>query len=154
MDADLQDTPEVVLEMIAKWKQGDDVVSAERASRQGESRFKRATADLFYRLMGRLGDVSTTRNAGDFRLVDRRALDCFLAMPERDRFVRGMFAWIGFRQGTATFDRPPPAAGDSKYSPRKMSGSRRTESSRSPMRRFASRCGPAPPCPRSRSSMD
>jgi dolichol-phosphate mannosyltransferase len=120
MDADLQDPPEVVLEMIAKWKEGYDVVVAERASRQGESRFKRATADLFYRLMGRLGDVSTPRNAGDFRLVDRRALDWFLAMPERDRFVRGMFAWIGFRQGTVTFDRPPRAAGDSKYALRKM----------------------------------
>ena len=122
MDADLQDPPEVVLEMIAKWKEGYDVVSAERASRQGESRFKRATADLFYRLMGKLGDVSTPRNAGDFRLVDRKALDCFLAMPERDRFVRGMFAWIGFRQGTVTFDRPPRAAGETKYSLRKMIG--------------------------------
>jgi polyisoprenyl-phosphate glycosyltransferase len=120
MDADQQDPPEVVLDMIAKWKEGYDVVSGKRASRHGESRFKRATADLFYRLMGRLGDVSTPREAGDFRLVDRRALDCFLAMPERDRFVRGMFAWIGFRQGTVTFDRPPRAAGDSKYSLRKM----------------------------------
>ena len=112
MDGDLQDPPEVVLAMIAKWKEGYDVVSAERASREGESRFKRATADLFYRLMARLGDVPPPRNAGDFRLVDRRALDWFLAMPERDRFVRGMFAWIGFRQGTVTFDRPPRAAGD------------------------------------------
>ena len=122
MDADLQDPPEVVLEMIAKWKEGYDVVSAERASRQGESRFKRATAELFYRLMGSLGDVPPPRNAGDFRLVDRRALDCFLAMPERERFVRGMFAWIGFRHGTVTFDRPPRAAGMSKYSLRKMIG--------------------------------
>jgi glycosyltransferase involved in cell wall biosynthesis len=120
MDADLQDPPEVVLDMIAKWKEGYDVVSAERTSRQGESRFKRATANLFYRLMDRLGDASMPRNVGDFRLVDRRALDCFLAMPERDRFVRGMFAWIGFRQGTVAFDRPPRAAGDSKYSVRKM----------------------------------
>ena len=120
MDADLQDPPEVVLEMVGKWKEGYDVVSAERASRQGESRFKRATAHLFYRLMGRLGDVSMASNAGDFRLVDRRALDCFLAMPERDRFVRGMFAWIGFRQATVTFDRPPRAGGISKYSLSKM----------------------------------
>jgi dolichol-phosphate mannosyltransferase len=120
MDADLQDPPEVVLEMIAKWKEGFDVVSAERAWRQGESRFKRATAQLFYRLMGSLGDVPPPRNAGDFRLVDRRALDCFLSMPERERFVRGMFAWIGFRHGTVTFDRPPRAAGRSKYSLRKM----------------------------------
>ena len=72
--------------------------------------------------MGRLGDVSMAHNAGDFRLVDRRALDCFLAMPERDRFVRGMFAWIGFRQATVTFDRPPRAAGISKYSLPKMVG--------------------------------
>lgn len=122
MDADLQDPPEVVLEMVAKWKEGYDLVSAERASRQGESRFKRATAHLFYRLMGRLGDVSMAHNAGDFRLVDRRALDCFLAMPERDRFVRGMFAWIGFRQATVIFDRPPRAAGVSKYSLPKMVG--------------------------------
>ena len=120
MDADLQDPPEVVLEMIAKWKEGYDVVSAERASRQGESRFKRSTAESFYRLMGSLGDFPRPRNAGDFRLVDRRALDCFLAMPERERFVRGMFAWIGFRHGTVTFDRPPRAAGMSKYSLRKM----------------------------------
>jgi polyisoprenyl-phosphate glycosyltransferase len=120
MDGDLQDPPEVVLQMIAKWKEGYHVVSAERVSRQGESWFKRASANLFYRLMGRLGGVPQSRNTGDFRLVDRRALDCFLAMPERDRFVRGMFAWIGFRQGTVTFDRRPRAAGDSKYSLRKM----------------------------------
>lgn len=120
MDADLQDPPEVALEMVAKWKEGYDVVSAERASRRGESRFKRATANLFYRLMARLGDAPMARNAGDFRLIDRRSLDCFLAMPERDRFVRGMFAWIGFRQGTVTFDRPPRAAGQSKYPLRKM----------------------------------
>jgi polyisoprenyl-phosphate glycosyltransferase len=120
MDADLQDPPEVVLEMIAKWREGYDVVSAERATRHGESRFKRATAEMFYRLMARLGDAPMARNAGDFRLVDRRALDCCLAMPERDRFVRGMFAWIGFRHGTVTFDRPPRAAGESKYSLRRM----------------------------------
>ena len=122
MDADLQDPPEVVHAMIAKWKEGYDVVCAERASRRGESRFKRMTADLFYRLMAMLGEAPIPRNAGDFRLVDRRALDCFLAMPERDRFVRGMFAWIGFRQGTVTFDRPPRAAGESKYPLSKMIG--------------------------------
>jgi dolichol-phosphate mannosyltransferase len=122
MDADLQDPPEVVHALIAKWKGGYDVVSAARASRQGESRFKRATADLFYRLMGALADAPIPRNAGDFRLVDRKALDCFLAMPERYRFVRGMFAWIGFRQATVTFDRPPRAAGRSKYSLSKMIG--------------------------------
>ena len=108
MDADLQDPPEVVLEMVAKWKEGYEVVYAERLSREGESRFKRLTADLFYRLLGWLSDVEIPRNVGDFRLVDRKALDCFLAMPERDRFVRGMFAWIGFRQAVGAL--PPSGA--------------------------------------------
>ncbi len=120
MDADLQDPPEIVLDMIAKWKEGYEVVYAERLSREGESRFKRGAADLFYRLMGKLSDVQIPRNVGDFRLVDRKALDAFLAMPERDRFVRGMFAWIGFRQAVAPFHRPPRAAGKTKYSLAKM----------------------------------
>jgi polyisoprenyl-phosphate glycosyltransferase len=120
MDADLQDPPEVVHALIARWKEGYDVVCAERASRRGESRFKLMTADLFYRLIGALSETPIPRNAGDFRLIDRKALDSFLAMPERDRFVRGMFAWIGFRQGTVSFDRPPRAAGISKYSLRRM----------------------------------
>ena len=120
MDADLQDPPEIVHAMIEKWKEGYDVIGAERASRDGESRFKRVTADLFYRLIGALSETPIARNAGDFRLIDRKALDSFRAMPERDRFVRGMFAWIGFRQGTVSFDRPPRAAGMSKYSLRRM----------------------------------
>ena len=120
MDADLQDPPEVVLEMIAKWQQGYEIVYAERLSRDGESRFKRLTADLFYRLLAKLSDVEIPRNVGDFRLVDRRALDAFLAMPERDRFVRGMFAWIGFRQTVVQFHRPARAAGETKYSLAKM----------------------------------
>ena len=120
MDADLQDPPEVVHAMIARWKEGYDVVCAERASRPGESGFKLITADLFYRLIGALSEAPIPRNAGDFRRIDRKALDSFLAMPERDRFVRGMFAWIGFRQGTVTFDRPPRAAGKSKYSLSRM----------------------------------
>ena len=89
-------------------------------SRAGESRFKRLTADLFYRLIGLVGEAAIPRDVGDFRLVDRKALDCFLAMPERDRFVRGMFAWIGFRQAVVTFDRPRRAAGETKYPLRKM----------------------------------
>ena len=120
MDADLQDPPEVVHALIARWKEGYDVVCAARATRRGESRFKLVTAGLFYRLVGALGETPIPRNAGDFRLIDRKALDSFLGMPERDRFVRGMFAWIGFRQGTVTFDRPPRAAGMSKYSLRRM----------------------------------
>ena len=120
MDADLQDPPEVALEMIAKWKEGYDVVYAKRLSRGGESRFKRLTADLFYRLLGHFSEIEIPRDVGDFRLVDRKALDGFLSMPERDRFVRGMFAWIGFRQATIEFHRPPRAAGDTKYSLAKM----------------------------------
>jgi glycosyltransferase involved in cell wall biosynthesis len=120
MDADLQDPPEVVHAMIARWKEGYDVVCAERASRRGESGFRRMTADLFYRLAGALCEAPIRRNVGDFRLIDRKALDCFLAMPERDRFVRGMFAWIGFRQGSVSFDRPPRAADETKYSLRRM----------------------------------
>ncbi len=115
MDADLQDPPEVVLDMIAKWKEGYEIVYAERLSREGESRFKRVTADLFYRLLGKLSDVEIPRNVGDFRLVDRKALDSFLAMPERDRFVRGMFAWLGFSQTSVQFHRPPRIAGQTKY---------------------------------------
>jgi polyisoprenyl-phosphate glycosyltransferase len=120
MDADLQDPPEVVLEMAAKWREGYQVVYAQRLSREGESRFKRWTADLFYRLIGRLSDVEIPRNVGDFRLVDRKVVNSFRAMPERDRFVRGMFAWLGFSQTVVQFHRPPRAAGDTKYSLTKM----------------------------------
>jgi polyisoprenyl-phosphate glycosyltransferase len=120
MDADLQDPPEVVLEMTAKWRQGYEIVYAERLSRADESRFKRLTADLVSRLLAKLSDVEIPRNVGDFRLVDRRPLDVFLAMPERDRFVRGMFAWIGFRQTVVQFHRPARAAGETKYSLAKM----------------------------------
>jgi glycosyltransferase involved in cell wall biosynthesis len=115
MDADLQDPPEIVLELIAKWREGFDVVAAQRLSRAGESWFKRLTAALFYRVIGRLADVDLPPDVGDFRLVDRKALDSFLAMPERDRFVRGMFAWIGFRQAVVPFHRPARAAGETKY---------------------------------------
>jgi polyisoprenyl-phosphate glycosyltransferase len=115
MDADLQDPPEVVLEMIARWKEGFEVVYAERLSREGEGWFKRRSADLFYRLMEGLSAVRIPRNVGDFRLVDRKVVDCFRAMPERDRFVRGMFAWLGFKQTSVQFHRPPRAAGETKY---------------------------------------
>jgi polyisoprenyl-phosphate glycosyltransferase len=115
MDADLQDPPEVVLEMIAEWKRGFEIVYAERLSREGEGRFKRAAADMFYRVLGRLSPIEIPRNVGDFRLVDRKVVDSFRAMPERDRFVRGMFAWLGFKQTVVGFHRPPRAAGETKY---------------------------------------
>jgi glycosyltransferase involved in cell wall biosynthesis len=115
MDADLQDPPEVVLQLAARWQEGFDIVYARRLSREGEGPFKRVTATAFYKLLGRLSSVEIPRDVGDFRLIDRRALDAFLSMPEQDRFVRGMFAWLGFRQADVTFHRPPRAAGETKY---------------------------------------
>lgn len=120
MDADLQDPPEVVLEMIAKWREGFDIVYARRTARQGESRFKRASAALFYRLIARLSSVDMPRNVGDFRLIDRAVLRAFAQMRERDRFVRGMFAWMGFRQACVDFERPRRSAGETKYPLGKM----------------------------------
>ena len=120
MDGDLQDPPEVVLDMIAKWKEGYHIVYGRRLAREGEGPFKRWTAGLFYRLLGRLSAIEIPNEVGDFRLVDRQALEAFRAMPEHDRFVRGMFAWLGFRAAEVAFRRPPRAAGDSKYPLRKM----------------------------------
>jgi dolichol-phosphate mannosyltransferase len=115
MDADLQDPPEVVHQMVARWRDGFDVVYARRLSREGDNAFKRWTASLFYRLLGRISSVDIPRDVGDFRLIDRKVLDAFRAMPERDRFVRGMFAWLGFRHTEVTFHRAARAAGETKY---------------------------------------
>lgn len=120
MDADLQDPPEIVGEMIAKWKEGYEVVYARRLSRAGESRFKRTTARLFYRLLGRISSVAIPADVGDFRLIDRKVLDALRGMPEQDRFVRGMIAWLGFRQTEVTFHRLPRLAGKTKYPLLKM----------------------------------
>jgi dolichol-phosphate mannosyltransferase len=115
MDADLQDPPDVVPQMTACWQEGYDVVYARRLSREGESRFKRATASLFYRLLGRMASVPIPADVGDFRLMDRKVIEVLRAMPERDRFVRGMVAWLGFRQTEVAFHRLPRAAGETKY---------------------------------------
>jgi polyisoprenyl-phosphate glycosyltransferase len=120
MDADLQDPPEVVEQLIAKWEEGYDVVYARRLSRAGESRFKRATAHLFYRMLGRMTSVGIPADVGDFRLIDRKVLDVLRQMPERDRFVRGMIAWLGFRQTEVAFHRLERAAGETKYPLLKM----------------------------------
>lgn len=120
MDADLQDPPEVVLDLIAKWKEGYEIVYGRRISRDSDSRFKRWTAAVFYRLLQSLADTPIPVDVGDFRLVDRRAVDAFRAMPERDRFVRGMFGWMGFLQTAVEYHREPRAAGESKYPLRKM----------------------------------
>jgi glycosyltransferase involved in cell wall biosynthesis len=120
MDADLQDPPEVVHAMIAKWREGYEVVYAQRVSRLVESPFKRVTAHVFYRLMTRLAAIDIPRDVGDFRLVDRAAVDAFLQLPETNRYVRGMFAWIGFNQTAVPYEREARAAGVTKYPLRKM----------------------------------
>ena len=120
MDADLQDPPEVVLDLAAKWREGFEIVYALRLSRDGESAFKRWTAALFYRLIRALTAVDIPADVGDFRLVDRKAVDAFRAMPERDRFVRGMFGWMGFSQTAVPFHRLSRGAGTTKYNWRRM----------------------------------
>jgi polyisoprenyl-phosphate glycosyltransferase len=120
LDADLQDPPEVVLELAARWREGYDVVYAVREARVGETRFKRATASAFYRGFNRISEVQVPLDVGDFRLVDRRALDVFSQMRESNRFVRGMFSWIGLRQTGVAYTRQERFAGETKYPLRKM----------------------------------
>ncbi|NDJ19725.1 glycosyltransferase family 2 protein [Myxacorys almedinensis] len=106
LDADLQDPPELIQEMMEKWREGYDVVYATRRSRQGESWLKRLTAALFYSVMGSIGDVPIPHNTGDFRLLDRHVVDVIKQMPERTRFMKGLFAWVGFKQTCIVYDRP------------------------------------------------
>ncbi len=120
IDGDLQDPPEVVLEMIPLWREGYEVVHAVRRRREGESRMKLWTAHRFYRLMHRISDVEFPIDAGDFRLVDRRVVDVVRSMREPDRYLRGMFAWVGFRQTTIAYDRDARFAGKTKNSWGKM----------------------------------
>ena len=121
IDADLQDPPELLPEMIRVMRDQDaDVVYGVRKSRAGETAFKRATAHGFYRLLSRATEVDIPLDAGDFRLMSRRALDALLAMPEQARFIRGMVAWIGFRQVPFAYDRQERFAGETKYPLRKM----------------------------------
>jgi glycosyltransferase involved in cell wall biosynthesis len=115
MDGDLQDPPDVIPGMLARWREGADVVYAVRSQRAGESAFKLATARWFYRLFRRLTDVDLVAESGDFRLMDRRALDALLALPERNRFLRGMSVWVGFTQTAVTFERAARTAGRTKY---------------------------------------
>lgn len=122
IDADLQDPPEVIAQMVAKWREGFDVVYGTRTERPGESMFKRATAKGFYRLLNRLSDIPIPIDTGDFRLMSRRVVDTLRAMPERDRFVRGMVSWVGFRQTALPYRRAERFAGQTKYPLRKMLG--------------------------------
>jgi len=120
IDADLQDPPEVIPDMISKWREGFDVVYGIRTERAGESRFKLTTARTFYRVLNKLSDVPIPLDTGDFRLLSRAVADALRAMPERDRFLRGMVSWAGFRQTALPYKRSGRFAGKSKYPLRKM----------------------------------
>ena len=120
MDADLQDPPEVIPRMLELWRDGVDVAYGMRRKRHGESVFKRWSAGLFYRLMATLSDTSISLDTGDFCLMDRRVVNAFLAMPERDRFIRGMVAWTGFRQEPVMYERQARVAGETSYTMKKM----------------------------------
>lgn len=120
IDADLQDPPEVILDLAAKWKQGYEVVYAVRAEREGESWFKKFTASLFYRIIFRITDVKIPLDTGDFRLLDRKVVNVMNSMRERHRFLRGMAAWVGFKQIGVEYKRAARHAGETKYPFQKM----------------------------------
>ena len=120
MDADLQDPPQVILELAAKWQEGYEVVYAVRQHRDGETQFKKLSASMFYSMLRRMAEIDQPIDVGDFRLVDRKALDAFLSMREHNRYVRGMFSWVGFRQVGVPYHRESRHAGKSKYSVRRM----------------------------------
>jgi dolichol-phosphate mannosyltransferase len=120
IDADLQDPPELILEMIDKWKEGYEVIYAVRTGRKGESWFKLMTAKLFYRLIYRITDVDIPLDTGDFRLMDRKVVNAMRQMKERHRFIRGMTSWIGFKQTGVEYVRQERFAGATKYPLRRM----------------------------------
>ena len=115
IDADLQDPPELIPEMMRIWQQGADMVNMQRCSRQGETWFKKASAAWFYRVINWLSDVPILANVGDFRLLSRRSVDALNLLPESNRFMKGLFAWIGYKQVTLEYDRHARAAGHTKW---------------------------------------
>jgi len=120
MDADLQDPPEVIPEMITKWRSGFDVVYGVRSERAGETWFKRSTASAFYRLIHNITNVNIPLDTGDFRLMDRRMVEAIQHLPEKSRFLRGMVSWVGFQQTGVPYKREPRFAGESKFTFKKM----------------------------------
>jgi dolichol-phosphate mannosyltransferase len=122
LDADLQDPPELIPEMVGLWRAGNDVVYGVRASRAGESGFKVWTARMFYRVINRLSDVEIPTDTGDFRLIDRRVVEVMLSMPERHRLLRGICSWVGFVQTPLKYERAARFAGVTKYPLKKMLG--------------------------------
>lgn len=122
LDADLQDPPELIPEMLTKWRAGYDVVNMQRRRRLGESWFKRTSAAAYYRILNWLSDMPIPENVGDFRLLSRQVVDQLNALPERSRYMKGLFAWPGFRQVTLQFDRDPREAGQTKWNYPKLVG--------------------------------
>jgi len=120
IDADLQDPPEVILDMIAKWKEGYDVVYGRRTVRDGETVFKKLTAKMFYRLLKSLTNVEIPVDTGDFRLIDRKVCDVMNSLTEKNRYVRGLVSWVGFRQTEVAYHRKERFAGETKYPLKKM----------------------------------
>lgn len=115
IDADLQDPPELIGVLVAKWREGYDIVNATRRTRDGENWLKRTTAGAFYNVLEKMADIPIPRNTGDFRLLSRPAVNALKSMPERTRFMKGLFAWVGFKQTAVLYDRAPRHAGLSKW---------------------------------------
>lgn len=120
MDADLQDPPELIPDMLKLWEQGNEVIYGKRKSREGESIFKLFTAKMFYKTLNALSDVEIPKDTGDFRLVDRKVVDTINALPEHNKFLRGLFSWVGYKQSAYEYERKERFAGETKYPLKKM----------------------------------
>lgn len=115
IDADLQDPPELITELLAKWREGYDVVYAVRRSREGETWLKKFTAKSFYRIIGKISSITIPANTGDYRLLDRQVVEALKKMPERNRFMKGLFSWVGFKQTAVYFNREPRKGGKTSF---------------------------------------
>ena len=120
IDSDLQDPPEIIVKMLELWENGNDVIYAKRKVREGESRFKVFSAKMFYKVLNNLSDFSIPKDTGDFRLADRKVIDVINSLPEHDKFYRGLFSWVGFKQVPLEYDRKERFAGKTKYPLNKM----------------------------------
>lgn len=120
IDADLQDPPELIPQMISLWENGNDVIYAKRKSREGETKFKLFSAKIFYNILNDLSDVSIPKDTGDFRLADRKVVDVINSLPEHNKFFRGLFSWVGFKQAPIEYERKERFAGETKYPLNKM----------------------------------
>ena len=120
IDSDMQDPPELLVDMLKLWEDGNEVIYAKRKTRKGESKFKLMTAKMFYKILNNLSDVEIPKDTGDFRLVDRKVVDVINSMPEHNKFLRGLFSWVGFKQEPIEYERQERFAGKTKYPLKKM----------------------------------